>query len=133
MSKNGEIYTAGKNFTLQFKAVTALTNFTSVLSLAICTRNLVVCKYGSLEVCRAGVDASIKTVDRLGQQTCVHTWVSLCVLPAVKEQWQPFAMDRSENSKSKYSKHLVWFQIFPVALNSKIISHNIWLITVICK
>ena len=62
-------------------------------------------KYVSLEVCRTGGDASIKTVDRLRQQTCVHTWVSLCALPAVKEQSQPFATDRSENSKSKYSKH----------------------------
>ena len=90
-------------------------------------------KYVSLEVCRTGGDASIKTVDRLGQQTCVHTWVSLCVLPAVKEQSQPFAMDRSENSNSKYSKHNVWFQIFPVALKNKIMSHNIWLSAVICQ
>ena len=34
MSENGEIYTAGKNFTLP-PALTALTNFTSALQLSI--------------------------------------------------------------------------------------------------
>ena len=35
MSENGEIYTAGKNFTLP-PALTALTNSTSVCALAVC-------------------------------------------------------------------------------------------------